>query len=741
MSVNVSINQIYAEKKARGEPLFTSDINFPNQAHMKILFAKHPHAIIEHIDISQAEQLPGVLGVFTAKDVPANEFGFVAKDQPVLCGPGSSKLYTNRVRFLGDKVALVVAETKDIARHALGLIEVQYTPLPVYDSPIKAMQPDAVLIHPHLENNILLHRLIRTGDPQKGFQEADVIVEADYQTPAQEHIFLETEAGIAYVDDEGVVTQYVAGQWAHHDRNQICHALGLPEDKVRVIYPAAIGGAFGGREDVSVQIVMALAAWKLSQRGILRPIKLTLTRQESILSHGKRHPFYVHAKWGATRAGKLMAADVEMVTDGGAYAFTSTMVAGNSLLNCTGPYVIPNVKVDLYSVYTNNIPRAAFRGFGGPQGSFVAESQMNKLAEALGMDPVEFRTRNLAREGDLQTTGAPFPAGCTILPVVEQCARESGWRNGKNGWHRDKTPASPPLAQAHLKRGVGIACAHKNVGFSFGFRDVCGVTIELHGETQIEKALIYHAAADVGQGIHTVITQMAAEALNLPLEKIHLIPSDTHTSPDAGSVSASRMTFVAGNAIREAAELALEKWHNEERPVLLSHKYMGPLTTAPDPENGHCDPNFSYGYVAIAAEVEVDTETGQVRIPKIICAEDVGKAINPVIVKGQIEGGLIQGFGYSMLENFIEKDGFVLTPNMSTYLIPTVLDIPDEIVPLVLEYPDPRGPWGARGVGEVSIMAVAPAITAAVHAATGVWFDQFPLTPERVLAGIGKLGR
>ncbi|MCC6146101.1 MAG: xanthine dehydrogenase family protein molybdopterin-binding subunit [Anaerolineaceae bacterium] len=741
MAINIPINQMNAAKKVCGEPVFTSDINLPNQAYMKVLFSKHPHAIIRHIDTSEAEQLPGVLGVFTAKDVPVNEFGFSINDQPVLCGSGSTKPFADRTRFIGDKIALVVAETKEIATEALGRIKVDYEPLPFYDDPFKAMEPGTTLIHPDLDSNILLHHFIRTGDTDKAFREADVIIESEYQTPAQEHIFLETEGGVAFIDENGVVTQYVAGQWPHHDRKQICHALGLPEDKVRVIYPEAIGGAFGGREDVSVQIILALAVWRLSQRGIRRPVKISLSREESILSHGKRHPYHIHAKWGATHAGKLVAAEAKLVADGGAYAFTSSMVASNSLLSCTGPYVVPNAKIDVYIVYTNNVPKAAFRGFGGPQGTFVAESQMNKLAEKLGMDPVKFRMLNLARDGDLQTTGAPFPPGCSIAQVVEQCAIAGGWENADTGWQPKKYSTLPVSGKPHIKRGIGLACAHKNVGFSFGFHEFCGVTIELQGGEQIEKALIFHAAADVGQGIHTVISQMAAEALNLPLEKIQLIPSDTLTSLDSGSVSASRMTFIAGNAILEAAKLVLEKWQDEERPAIVAHKYVGPPTTAPDPKTGHCDPNISYAYVALIAEVEVDTETGQIHIPRIICAEDVGKPINPKIVQGQIEGGLIQGYGYSTLENFIEKDGRVVTPNMSTYLIPTILDIPDEITTLMLEYPDPHGPWGARGVGEVSIMALAPAITAALHSATGIWFDQFPLTPEKVLRGMGKLDR
>lgn len=738
MSIQQSVHRLEAEKKARGMPVYASDIYMPGTAHMKILFPEYPHARIRGIDTSRAEAVEGVLAVMTAADVVNNEYGFIDTDQPVLCGPGAAKPDTDRVRYIGDKVALVVADTEEAARQALELIHVDYEELPVLDDPFDAMKPGAPILHDYLENNIFSHRKIRTGNMQKGFEEADVIVEGDYSTPVQEHMFFEPESGTAYVDEDGVLTVKAAGQWPHHDRKQICHALDLPEDRVRVVYPV-IGGAFGGREDVSIQIVLALAAWKLHEKGINRPVKLTLTREESLCTHGKRHPYHLHMKWGATSGGKLTAAEVSMVADGGAYIYTSILVAGNTLLNCTGPYVIPNVKIDVRSVYTNNVPKAAFRGFGGPQAGFAAEMQIARLADKLGMDPVELRMKNLAREGDLQSTGAPFPPGITIAEVVEQCALAGGWELSDTGWQRNPAidPGTPE--QPHLKHGVGIACAHKNVGFSYGFREFCGVTIELHGGAEIERAVVHHGAADVGQGIHTVVSQMAAEALGLPMEKIELVASDTATSLDAGSVSASRMTFVAGNAIREAADLALKKWRAEERPAVVEHMWQADPTSPPDPETGHCDPNVAYGYVAEAAEVEIDTETGMIRVLRMLCAEDVGKAINPDIVEGQIQGGLLQGVGYTIMEDFIEKDGRVLTPSFSTYLIPTVLDIPDQLDTLILEYPDPRGPWGARGIGEMAILPTAPAIIAAVHDATGVWFDHFTLTPERILEGLGKI--
>jgi CO/xanthine dehydrogenase Mo-binding subunit len=726
-----STPRVDARSKVTGEALYPGDINLPGQAYMKILFANRPHAIIRSIDTSKAEALPGVIAVLTAKDVPVNEYGLSMNDQPVLCGPGSSKPYADRVRFIGDQIALVIAETEEITAQGCELIAVDYEDLPVITDVQAAMQPDAPLLHPDRDTNIFCHYRIRKGDVDAAFAQADVVVEGEYHTPSQEHAFLQPEAGLGYIDEEGRVTVQVAGQWTHEDREQIAHALNLPEDQVRVIYPA-IGGAFGGREDMSVQIVLALATWRLSQRGIYRPVKIVWSREESIIGHHKRHPYILRARWGATKEGKLVAAQVEVIADGGAYAYTSTKVLGNATLMCTGPYEIPNVKVDSYAVYTNNLPNGAFRGFGGPQGAFEAEMQMNHLAEALGIDPIELRRRNLLTEGALLSVGTPLPKGVSITQVVEQCVEEM-----KRSTIENQPPANN--GQSELRRGRGFACAYKNVGFSFGAPEQCTATVELHGGVEIERAVVHHAGAEVGQGVHTVITQVAAEALGLPLEKIELVVSDTAYTQNSGSVSASRMTFMAGNSIKGACEQALEKWDAEERPAIATYTYRPPRTTSFDPQTGKSEPNFAYGYVAQAVTVDVDTETGHIHIVDVISANDVGKAVNPQQVQGQIEGAVVQASGYAVLENFIQKDGYVQTRHLSTYLIPSVLDVPDQVKSLILEYPDPIGPYGARGMGEMPFLPLAPAIIAAVHDATGVWFHEFPLIPERVLKGLGKI--
>lgn len=725
-----SLPRIDAESKVTGEALYPGDINMQDQLCMKVLFAGVPHAIVKSINTDKAEHLPGVVAVFTAKDVPNNEYGLGTPDQPVLCGPGSNKEFGDRVRFIGDQIALVIAENEEIAETARRLIEVKYEMLDTISTVDAALKDRAPLVHPELGSNTFCHFKIRKGDIQTGFEKSDIVVESIYNTPTQEHAFLQPEAGISYYDDEERITVVVGGQWTHEDQEQIAHSLNLPLEKIRVIYPA-IGGAFGGREDMSVQIILALAVYRLKERGINRPVKIIWSREESMIGHHKRHPYTIKTRWGATKKGILTAAEVEIYADGGAYIYTSPKVLGNATLLCTGPYRIPHVKVDAYAIYTNNIPNGAFRGFGGPQGAFCAEMQINKIAKKLGIDPVEIRLRNLVKEGETISVQTPLPPGITIEETVKACAERAGWRKDpQKGYYHPKLNSQG--SKSYTQNGIGFACGFKNIGYSYGAPEKCWATIELYGKGEIEKAVLKHAGAEVGQGSHTVFIQMAASALGLTVDKVELIPSDTASSNNSGSVSASRMTFMAGNAIKGAAELALEKWRKGERPAIAEYKYVPPKTTPFDSETGECNPNFAYGYVAEAVECEVDMETGKVQINNCICADDVGKAINPQLVEGQIEGAIVQAAGYSLQEEFIQKDGYTLTDKFSTYLIPTVMDIPDKVETLIMEIPDHVGPWGARGVGEMPYLPFAPALVDAVQAATGVWIDEFPLTAERV---------
>ncbi|MCB9112897.1 MAG: xanthine dehydrogenase family protein [Anaerolineales bacterium] len=724
-SVGTSQHRIDARGKVIGTTEYSGDRSLPGMLYMKILMAERPHARVLDVRTDKANSAPGVIAVYTAKDVPVNEYGLQIPDQPVLCGPGASKPYTDIVRFVGDQIAVVVAETETQAAAAVKLIEVDYEDLPPLTDPVAAMQPDAPRLHPDRgDSNICVHYKIRKGNVDAGFAQADVIVEGEYHTPVQEHAYLQPEAGLAYFDDEGRITVESAGQWTHADRKSIAHALNLPEEQVRVIYPA-IGGAFGGREDISVQIVLAMAVMKLKQ-----PVKIIWSRRESMIGHGKRHAVILRAKWGATKDGKLVAVENEIIGDGGAYMYTTNKVLGNATITSTGPYAIENVKTDVYGIYTNNIPGAAFRGFGAPQALFMAESQMNKIAEKLGMDPVELRLKNALRDGDTLDVGTPAPTPVSIVECIEAARDSFKWK--KQGKNKKKN-------QGAIAKGLGFATGFKNVGFSFGYQENCWAKVEIFGKTEMEKVILHHAGAEVGQGFQTVMTQMAAHVLGVPTDLVEMRTSDSAKQGNPGSASASRLTFMAGNSVKGAAEAALAKWKAEERPAIAEFQYLAPPTTHMDEETGYSMPNFQYAYVAQAVEVEVDTETGHIRVKRITSADDVGKAINPELVVAQIEGAVIQAHGYAVMEDFKMKDGRVLTDQLSTYLLPTIWDIPEKVDSVVVEVPDPNGPWGARGMGELPYLPVAPAIAAAIHDATGVWMNEFPFTPERVLRALGKI--
>ena len=716
--IGQSIPRVDAHDKVTGRAIFPGDLSSPEMLHMKVLFSGRPHAKILAIKTGRAEQIPGVVCVLTSKDVPVNSYGLALNDQPVLCD--------RVVRFEGDQVALVIAETEAIAAQARDLIEVEYEDLPCIIDPRLAMQPDAPRLHADFANNILDRIRIRKGSPSDCFETCDVLVESEYYLPMQEHAFLQPEAGLAYMVGDVVVVE-TAGQWAHHDQRQIARSLDLPEKQVRVIY-CSIGGAFGGREDISVQIILALAAWKTG-----RPVKVVWSRPESIRGHGKRHQMYIYSRWGANRAGKVLAAQVEVIADAGAYAYTSTMVLGHTALTCTGVYDIPNVKVDACAIYTNNAPGAAFRGFGSPQGVFAAEMQMNKIASALGMDPVSIREINLLRPGGLLSTGAILPESIHLPHILMQCAAKAGWERSENGWERASQRVGANPTQ---KFGAGIAIAMKNIGFSFGYPEESAAVVLLRGSAEIEEVEVRFAGAECGQGIETVIRQMAAEALDVSTEKVFLIGADTGQSPEAGSASASRLTMMGGNAIRGAAREALKRWLGEERPAVGVYTYRAPATTNYDPETGRSTPHIVFSPIAEAVEVLVDTETGSISVPRVISVMDVGQVINPTMLTGQVEGAVAQALGYSILENFVTDQGRIQTSDLTTYLLPTVLDVPDRVESHIVEHPDPTGPWGARGAGETPFIAVAPALAGAVHAATGIFFDRLPLIPPVVLSGI-----
>ncbi|MBA3471543.1 MAG: xanthine dehydrogenase family protein [Herpetosiphonaceae bacterium] len=715
--IGASLPRPDALGKVNGSARYPGDLVRPGMLHASVVFAHRPHARIEAIDTSAALAYPGVVAVLTAADVPHNAFGLIDADQPVLCG--------DVVRFEGDKVALVVAESKRAAAAAARLVAVEYTDLPVVSDPRAAMAAAAPLVHAGRSSNVLAHVPIRKGDIAQGFAQADLILEGEYSTSWQEHAFLQPEAGIAYVEDERLVIE-TAGQWLHEDRRQIAAMLELPVEQVIVRY-AAIGGAFGGREDLSIQHVLALAAWKLR-----RPVALVWSREESMIGHHKRHPITVRCRWGALSDGRIVAVEAEVIGDGGAYASTSQEVIKVAALFASGCYEVPNIHVDGYAVYTNNIPSGAFRGFGAPQAHFASEIMISRIAHALGLDPLDVRRTNIYREGSIEPTQHPLPPGVSALPVLERCISEARERLGYG------QPQTNPIP--HLRRGIGIACGIKNIGYSFGYPEQSTATVELSGGASIESAVVRVGAAEVGQGSHLILRQIAAEELSLPFAAITMICDDSSEAPNAGSASASRLTLMAGRAVHDAAQAALERWRDEERPARATVQYRPPATTELDAVTTAGRPNYAYGYVAQAVEVEVNTLTGQIQVLSVISVHDVGKAINRQQVEGQIEGCVAQALGYALLEHFQMRDGRILTPHFSTYLLPTTLDMPTNIIPVIMELADPNGPYGARGMAEMPLVTLAPAIANAVHAATGVWLSAQPMIPERVLAALGAAG-
>ncbi|MDR3573246.1 MAG: molybdopterin-dependent oxidoreductase [Anaerolineaceae bacterium] len=718
--VGQPIQRIDALDKVIGKAVYAFDQMMPGMLHMKLVYAGRPHAKILAIDTAQARCFPGVAGVFTAADVPLNQYGIIVADRPVLCG--------DKVCHFGDQVAAVVADTYENASTAAGLIKVIYEDLPVIDDPEEALRPGAPRIHADYPNNIAHSYTMQFGDIEAAFARSDVIVSNEYRTPMQEHIFMEMEAGLGYIDDDRRVTLITAGQDVHEDQRQIAAALGLPVEQVRVIY-GPIGGSFGGREDLTMQTALALATWKLQ-----RPIKLVWNRSESIRGHAKRHAMILRHKWGAQRDGTIVAARIEIISDAGAYCLSSSSVLDNFRFAATGPYQIPNISLDAKTVYTNNVPGGAFRGFGFPQVAFGAELQIAHLAEELDIDPITMRLKNCLRDESRLATQALIPGEVSLAKLLETCAREIGAVETQTGWQMPKIKSCAP----GKRRGVGLALGMKNAGFSFGFPEGSEAKVVLEGGASIERAKLYTAAADVGQGAHTVLLQICAEALKIQLDKIQLISSDTAITAEAGPASASRLTLFAGNAVKGAAERALVEWENECRPATGSFRWNAPPTCVLEPVSGAYTNSVSFMYAAHAVEIEVDVETGQITLPQVIAVHDTGKTVNPQQTLGQIEGGIVQAQGWSLLENFVTKGGRIYTDQLSTYLIPTVPDIPQRIKIILVENPDPVGPYGVRGIGEMPLVPLAPAIIAALRDAAGIWINRLPLTPEVVWQKINE---
>ncbi len=770
-SLGRSEPKVDAGAKTTGEAVYVEDAAPSDALYAKVVFTNRVHARLIDLDLSACKAAPGVVTVVTADDVVVNEYGLTMYDQPVLIGrssrsgdepgqgTGEALVPADVSRWEADHLAVVVAESAEQAAHAATLIEATWEALPEVTDIDAALADGAAVLHPERPGlaagpNAYQHYVVRHGEVAEAMATADVIIEATYEVPHQEHAYLQTEAGLAYIDGEGRITVETGGQWTHEDRQQVAHALGVDEDEIRIIY-RAIGGAFGGKEDMSLQIVLALAVRKLQTMGVHRPVVSRWSREESIIGHHKRHRGRIHTRWGAAADGRLLAVEADCFLDAGAYNYTSNKVLGNLHLTVAGPYVIPNARIDSWAVYTNTVPGGAFRGFGGPQGCFVAESQMNRLAEACGIDPVEIRRRNMVVDGSLGITGTPLPAGVSLGEVVEACAQEAAWTTPLPPVEPVASFATLPGSADMLRRGRGFACGYKNIGFSFGFPERSEATIVLHGPddgrdpgvgdgpndgSRPERAEVFLAGADVGQGAHTAFLQMTAEAVGLGVESVHGTFSDTASSGDSGSASASRLSFMTGNAILGAAEEADKAWRDGHRPAIGRFRYVPPPTEPLDPEGRPTTPNFAYGYVAEAVDLSVDVATGHIVVHDVVCSVDVGRIINRQLVEGQVEGAIVQAHGYALSERLVLEGGRIQNPRFSGYLIPGIGDIPQRVRTVLLEVPDPVGPFGVRGMAEMPYLPYAPAVTAALHDATGVWFDSFPLTPPAVRARLVEAG-
>ena len=737
MAVGTDPARVDAVDKVTGLALYPADRIPSNALHAVVVFTNQPHARLVSIDLTKTVASAGVVTVVTAADVPVNEYGLTLFDQPVFIGLDDterSSVPCDVSLWEADHLVVVVAESLNEARRASELIDTEWEPLPMA-SDIASAKTDEVLVHPGSSTNTYHTLQIRKGDTTQGMAAADVMIEGTYELPHQEHAYLQVEAATAWIDEQDRVTVETSGQWVHEDREQIAHALDVDEEEVRVRY-AAIGGAFGGKEDMSLQIVMAVTAHKLSVLGINRPVHCGWSREESIVGHHKRHRATVTARLGATSEGLITAVEADVWLDAGAYNYTSNKVLGNLHLSVAGAYNVPNARIESRAVYTHSVPGGAFRGFGGPQGAFVAESQMNKLANKLGMDPMELRHRNALTDLSDGITQSGLPEGVGVTRVIDACV-ERVPPSQDLPKHPPFAPiASLPAQTDQLRQGRGYAVGMKNVGFSFGFPEACEADVVFHGDVDDERPSgveLFHSAAEVGQGVHTALTQMVADAVGLDFECVEGSFSDTSTGGDSGSASASRLTFMAGNSVLGAVEEAEKAWADGARPAAGHFRYKPPMTEALDPETGEGQPNFCYGYMAQAVELTVDVGTGHIRVDRVVSVHDVGRAIHPQMLRGQIEGAIAQAHGYTLSEQLVVENGRIQNPRLSQYLIPGIGDVPGHVDCVILEAADPLGPWGARGVSEMPYITYAPAVTAALHDATGVWINKFPLTPSVVL--------
>ena len=784
--VGEPLARIDAPGKVTGRTPYAGDYSMPGMLHMKVVRADVASARLARIDVSGARALAGVACVVTAADLPGRGAatdipGQVGRkrldtDQPILAG--------DRVRYFGEPLALIAAETRDLAERAAERVEFELEPIPgVYD-PMEAMKPGAPIVTG--PDNIVAERRIRKGDVEAGLAEADVVVENTFRTPFQEHAFLEPEVGLAWVDENEVVNIRVSTQVIEHFR-PIADAIGVPHNKVR-IRGALVGGGFGGKEDLTVEVYLALLARRTG-----RPVRLEYTREDSFVGHGKRHPFILTYRTGVTKEGRITALQVRMVADSGAYVFLSPYVLLYALVAAPGPYRIDNLDVFARAAATNNMYTSAFRGFGALQACAAYEQQMDEVAKAIGLDRMEFRRRNFLRTGEPVSTGFVPPSAIW----VDRCAEQAWAALDEPAEPAEPSPPGAPPADGSpagissagaaptgsapadgpVRIGRGIACYQQSYGRLTFLHDTseAWVGVEMDGAVVVRSGV-----TDIGAGQISALAQIAAEVLGVTLDDVVVYNSDSAVTPLAGTTTATRALYMTGNAVKQAAEAlrgrlveraaralgaapgdidmgfgevfaidapdrsmplvdlvrtcAAEGIHRSELAI-----FRAPFTDGLDPDTGQGQAHPDYVYGAHAVEVSVDVETGEVEVLRSVAAHDVGQCINPAAVEGQIQGGAQNGQGYALSEEMLYEEGRLLTPSFSEYLMPTAMDMP-KVECILLESRSGVGPYGAKGIGEPAMTAVAPAIANAVADAIGVRVFELPITPERVVAALKRSG-
>jgi nicotinate dehydrogenase large molybdopterin subunit len=747
--------------KVSGKLKFGADYSQDGFLHGKILRSPHPHALIKSIDTSKAEELEGVVAVLTAKDVLGrNGFGAIIPDQPVICG--------DKVRFVGDGVALVAAETEQIAQEALALIEVDYELLPAVFDPREAMKEDAPKIHE--KGNLLSYDKLRKGDVQSGFDQADFIVERTYQVPFLEHAYMEPDVARAIPQPDGTMLVEGPMQAPFTVRRNVAPVLGLPINRVRC-RQIHMGGGFGGKEDSPIDLGCRAA---LLAQHTGRPVRVALEREEITLQTAKRHPMIMEVKIGAKKDGTLVAFQGVIYDEQGAYASLGPKIppAGGShvhaMVMMPGPYVIPNVKVDAYLCFTNHPYGGAMRGFGAPQVHIAHEQIMDELAAELGISPVEIRRKNAFQLGSETATGQVLDQSVGLMETLEACADTFDWdRRFKETGYIDK--------ERTKRRGVGVGMGWYRTSIGTA-GDACGANVAVHEDGSV---LLYSGITEMGQGAFTVLPQICAEELGVRLEDVRLVQPDTDLVPESGPTVGSRSTTLMGNAIILAArqvkqsltetasqmlQVPVERLEFRERKVfdrdnpatyaefrqvagrcmatgkrLIGQGWWTPPIPSLDPETGQGNPYFVYTYSTHMAQVVVDVETGEVDVEHYVAAFDVGKAINPRALEGQIEGGVAMGLGYALMEEVVMQEGVIQNTNLQDYLIPTTLDVPD-IHPVILEMSNELGPFGAKGIGEMPNIPATPAILNAISSACGGRVRSLPADPEKVFWAIREAG-